>query len=102
MTWLVWTILAMAALTYLSRYILIPLVSRRALGEGLKRYLDLVPASVIASLAAVTLLDKNQALAPDMALGALVTIGVALISRNILVIIVVGIAVVAGFRWLVG
>ncbi len=90
------TIVGMALVTYLTRISGLWLMSHITLSKGLKAWLGYIPGTVIVSLVAPTIFGTGFA-----ELGAsLVTVLVAIRTRNVLLSMIVGVGVVWGLRML--
>ena len=97
MTWL--AIAGSAAVTYLVRAFAFRVALPSTLPRGVARYLDALPAAIIAALAGPAILVPNSAptRGPELA-AAIVVIAVVAWRRNLLAGVLSGVAVVALLR----
>jgi branched-subunit amino acid transport protein len=97
MTWL--AIAGSALVTYLVRAFAFRVALPRTLPRGVARYLDALPAAIIAALAGPAVLVPHGALTrgPELA-AAIVVVGVVAWRRNLLAGVLAGVAVVAALR----
>lgn len=102
----IWTIIAaMAVGTFLIRFSFLGLVGNRALPKWMLRLLRYTPVAVLPGLVApLVLWPQATGGTPDPArLGAAVaTVGVGLVTRNVLAGIVAGAATLYGLLWIMG
>lgn len=101
MTWL--AIAGSAIVTYALRALALRAPMPRSLPRALARYLDALPAAIIAALAGPAVLVPGGAVTrgPEL-VAALVTVVVAAWRRNLLLAVLAGIATVALLRALLG
>jgi branched-subunit amino acid transport protein len=92
---LVFLFLALGAMTYLSRYLMFPLLSGRRLPQAVQDYLRLIPLAVLAGLAAANLAPAGKAVEPASLVGAAVAVATAWLSRNLLLTVLLGAAATA-------
>ncbi len=97
MTWL--AIASSALATYLVRAVAFKLALPNSLPRGVARYLDALPAAIIAALAGPAVLVPNggPTRGPEL-VAAIVVIGVVAWRRNLLAGVLAGVAVVALLR----
>ncbi|MDP9319653.1 MAG: AzlD domain-containing protein [Chloroflexota bacterium] len=97
MTWL--AIAGSAIVTYLVRAVAFRVALPSALPRGVARYLDALPAAIIAALAGPAVLVPNGAptRGPELA-AAIVVIGIVAWRRNLLAGVLAGVATVALLR----
>lgn len=97
MTWL--AIASSALATYLVRAVAFKVALPSAPPRGVARYLDALPAAIIAALAGPAVLVPNGAptRGPEL-IAAIVVIGVVMWRRNLLAGVLAGVAVVALLR----
>lgn len=106
MTWReLFTIAGMTLVTFGVRYPVLALVSRFTLPEWLGAALRFVPPAVLTAIIVPALLVSEEHgiwLSPENAylVAGLVAVVVALTGRNILLTLVVGMAALWGWRWL--
>ena len=99
------TIAGMTLVTFGVRYPVLALVSRVTLPEWLRAALRFVPPAVLAAIVAPALLVSDRGeiwFSPANAylVAGLIAIAVALVRRNILLTMGVGMAALWGYRWL--
>lgn len=99
------TFAAMGVATYLTRAPLLVVLARRRLPPWLERYFAALPIALLTALALpLVLLPGDRTLAtwlPQIS-GALVVVGLARRTGNLLVSVVAGVLLVAALRALVG
>ncbi|MFQ5912178.1 MAG: AzlD domain-containing protein [Nitrospinota bacterium] len=97
-------ILAMAAVTYLSRGPILAAAGRISLPDFIKYCLEVAPAAALATLTVSLVVYPGGELKGltenPMIYASLVTLGAALYLRNILLILAVALAAFHLFRWI--
>ncbi|MFP4169392.1 MAG: AzlD domain-containing protein [Desulfonatronovibrionaceae bacterium] len=100
-----WTIVGMVVVTYIPRVLPIATLSSRSLAPWLVRWLELVPASVLAALLAPAILVENGELnvsaANPFVWASLFTLALARITGSFVGSILAGMGVVAFLRYFV-
>ena len=102
------TIFGMTIVTYLPRLLPAWFLANRELPETLRRWLRFVPVAVLSTLLVPGLLldgDNKQFAVNKENLGlmaAVPTVALALLTRNFLATVVVGVGLVAGARYFMG
>jgi branched-subunit amino acid transport protein len=96
----------MAAVTYLPRLLPILLLSRRTLPGAIQRWLSYVPVAVLAALLAPALFapvgQLNLSVTENPAFWVSIPVfAVAFITRNLFVTVIVGMALIALFRYFI-
>jgi branched-subunit amino acid transport protein len=96
----------MAAVTFLIRYLLLPLSDRVSLTHGMRRALRYVPPVVLTAIIVPAVLipdgySYHVSWENPYLLGAVVTAIIGKVTRNLLVTIITGMAFFALWQWLV-
>ena len=102
----VFTVAGMAAVTYLIRYSLLPLSGRLRFSAGLRRSLGYVPPAVLTAIIAPAALQPDGqglqiAWSNPYLVGAVLTVGIGLLSKNLLLTIVGGMGAFTIWQWMV-
>lgn len=100
------SLLLIGAITFAYRASFIFFVDKLQLPLWLQRALRFVPVAALTALVVPELLVRNNALAVswqnERFLAGLVAVAVAWWTKNILLTLVLGMAALYGFRWLIG
>ena len=96
--------LGMGLVTFLPRYLPMAILTRLRLPEGLLRWLGMIPAAILAALAAQSLLVRDGALGlrADYLGAAVPTVLVAWRTKNLFLTVVVGMAAAVAARVILG
>lgn len=100
----VWLVGGMAVVTFSIRYVLLPFSGRIRLSPAVQRALGYVPPAVLtAIIVPMSLMPGGQAIKLSLAnpylVGALATVIIGRVGKNLLVTIVGGMVVFMGWQW---